>query len=403
MGLQAIKDIDGKVEALTKEFEAQKSDSEKLIEELRGEIKDMADERKTTFEKDEPILDSQVTAARKSGSELYLKSVLLGRDMTSFKEYKDVAAIIEKTIKPSDITSWLAEEFSKGVIEEMTSVLKVEALFGKVKMPANRNTFSIPGKTGNAVSYLIAPGDDAIETAIGAAKVSFATQRIKTLIGVADQADLESVTAIADLVKKELARSLARASEDAIVMGDTAIATANDVKKAFDGILKMAVAAGQTADNGGGVVTAANIATARAQLGVYGTNATDLAIIAPVGVAYQMLQLQEVVTVDKYGAHATIITGEIGKLWGMPIVVSDFIASNLAASGAVDTSTPGTKTAVMIVNKNFFAVADRGAPALELERKAVSSTTLYVGYRDIDFKKMTITSTPVAALVNVQP
>lgn len=403
MGLQVIKDMDTKVKALEEAMATQKSDADNLIEELRGEMKDLVAERKTGFGDEKVYSDGQVAQARKKGSKLYLKSLLSGRDMASFDEYKDIENIISKALKPTDVSAWLAEEFSSDVIAELEAVLKVEALFGKVTMPANRNTFSIPGKTGDAVAYLIAPGDDAIESAIAAAKVSFTTQRIKTLIGVTDQADIESITAIVDLVKKELARSLARATENAIIMGDTTTATANSVLKAFDGVLKMAVDAGNTFDNGGGVITAANIANTRATLGIYGVMASDLAIVAPVNSAYAMLQFPEVLTIDKYGVNATILKGEIGKLWGMPIIVTDFIATNLDASGKVDTTTtPGTKTAVLIVNKNYLAVADRGSASLETERKAVSSTTLYVGFRDVDFKKLTITSTPVAALVNVQ-
>jgi len=401
MGIEVISRLQKEVDTLKSQIETQKTAEEKKLEDLKKEFEGMIADRKTSFGDDEAATPDEVAKARKEGAELHLKAILTGRDVTSFEEFKGVANIVEKAIKPADVPAWLAEEFSNSILEELKLDLKVEGLFPKITMPVNRNTFSIPAKVGEAVAYLIAPGDDAIESAISASKVSFQTKRIKTLIGLTDQADFETVTAIVDLVRNELVRSIARSTEKALIMGDANGSNPNDVTKAFDGLLKRAVDGGMVVDNGGGAVTSAKIAEARKALGVYGVNLADVVIVAPVDVAFQMIELDEVITVDKYGASATILTGEIGKLWGMPIVVSEYISHTLKPDGTE--GTPGTddKTAVLIVNKQYFAVADRGVVGVETERKAVSSSTLYVGYRDIDFNSVAIGSVAVAALTNV--
>jgi hypothetical protein len=400
MGIEVISSLQKEVEALKKQMEDTKTAEEKKYEELKKELEVVSTERKTNFD-NEAFSKDEVANAKVKGAELHLKSILTGRDVASFEEFKGIADIVEKAIKPADVPSWLAEEFSNSILEELKVDLKVENLFSKITMPVNRNTFSIPAKVGEAQAYLIAPGDDAIESAISASKVSFQTKRIKTLIGLTDQADFETVTAIVDLVRNELIRSIARSTEKALIMGDSAGTDPNDVTKAFDGLLKYATTAGNVVDNGGGAITADKIAAVRKVLGVYGINLADVAILAPVDVAFQMIELDEVITVDKYGPSATILTGEIGKLWGMPIVVSEYISHTLKADGTP--GTPGTddKTAVLVVNKEYFAVADRGSVGVETERKAVSSSTLYVGYRDIDFNSVAVNATPVAALTNV--
>jgi len=400
MGIKVIETLEKEVQELKSALEEQKSAEEKKIEELKKELGAMVEERKTSFDNEE-VSDRVLAKAKKEGAKLHLKSILMGRPVEDLAEFKDVANVIEKAIKPADVPAWLAEEFSNQILEELHADLKVEALFPKITMPQNRQTFSIPGKVGEGIAYLIAPGDDAIESAIAATKVSFQTQRIKTLIGVTDQADQESVTAIVDLVRMELVSSLAKATENAIIMGDEAGTDPNAVTKAFDGLLKYAVSNGQTVDNGGGQVTAANIAATRRKLGVYGMNLADLVIIAPVDVAYQMLELPEVITVDKYGPQAVIHTGEIGRIYGMPIVVSEYVSHTLKADGTPGDPSSDDKTALLIVNKQYFAVADRGTIGIETERKAVSSTTLYVSYRDLDFNCIGINAVPVTALVNV--
>jgi hypothetical protein len=57
---------------------------------------------------------------------------------------------------------------------------------------------------------------------------------------------------------------------------------------------------------------------------------------------------------------------------------------------------------LLAVHRQYFAVADRGTIGLEIERRAVSSSNVYVSFRDLDFKKVAVNATPVAALVNVE-
>ena len=400
MGIEMIKNLEGQVKDLETKLTAQKEAGEVSLKELEEKLEASFAERKTAFEGTVAISEKDLNAARKKGADMHLQAIMMNKPITAMKGYDAVAAVIEKAIVPADVTSWLAEEFSNNILVDLELDLKVEALFPKIAMPENRNSFSIPAVVDNVQAYLIAPGDDAVASAIASAKVTFATQRIKTLVGVTDQADHETVTMMTELVKVRLVKQLAKASEDAIINGDTTIATANDPRKAFDGLLKMALDAGQTADGGGVAPTATLIMDARTKLGVYGVNINDLAIICDFQTGFKLLELTEVTTVDKYGPAATIHTGEIGKIWGIPIVISEYIRHDLDPDGT-DTIGTNSTTVMLFVNKGYFAVADRGSVTVETERQAVSSTNLYVGFRDIDFKKTSATASPVAALINV--
>ena len=399
MSLELIKDMKKEIEQLKGIEEGNKQAMDALKSEIKG-FKEDSEERKRKFEVDS-IGSDDVSKAKKQGSDLYLKSVILGRDVKSFgDEYNKVSSVIEKAIKPADLGNWLAEEFSNRVLEDLELEMRVEALFDKITMPKNRQQFSVPARNGNLTSYLIQPAVDAVESAYSTNKVTFETSRFKSFVSIADQADVEAVTAVLDLSRKELVRSLVRGMEDALVNGDTAYGTANDVKKAFDGVRKYGRA--NVVDNGGNGISAASILATRKAMGVYGMNLNDLVIIVNPQVAYNLLGLPEVITVDKYGAKATIHSGEVGRIYGMPILVSEYIANTLKDDGTDDTS--GTKTVMMIVNKRYFAVADRGSVMLETDRNIVNSTNLLVAHRDVDFKKLlTNANTAVAELVNIAP
>ena len=399
MGIKAIQDLEAKVKELSEKLVAEKEARETKVKELMDEFESKMAERKTQFDGETTLTQKDLEKLKKKGADLYLNSLLMDKPVDQMDGYKEIADVVEKAIVPADVPSWLAEEFSTQVLEDLELELKIERLFAKINMPDNRNQFSIPAIVGDVQAYLIAPGDDAIESAIASAKVTFETKRIKTLVGVTDQADHESVVMMTDIVRARLVKSLAKASEDAIINGDVSIANNNDVRKAFDGLLKLAIAAGNVVDGGGTAPTAATIAQTRQVLGVYGVNLADLVIIVNFSTAFKLLELPEVITVDKYGPAATIITGELGKIWGIPIIVSEYVRTDLDATG----QNPGTgsNTVLLMVNKGYFAVADRGAVTVEVERKAVSSTNLYVGFRDFDFKMLSAGFTPVSALVNI--
>lgn len=390
--IEQLKSVESKNEELStvvKDIAERNGNLEETIKKLEDKIQESETQRKSLMASTttQPI---DVKALKKSAADLYLKSVLLGTTPDNLPEYKKVVELAEKSIVPTDVTAWLAEEFSNDLIERLEVERQVENLFSRFQMPANRNTFSIPAKTQDIVAYLIAPDQAAIASAISGDKVSFATQRLKALVAITDQADQESVTALVAIARQSLIESIMRAMEEAIINGDTTTTDANNVRKTFNGLRKLALDAGVFVDGGGDAIAAADIVNARKLLGAYGQNINDLAIIAPLSVAYDMLKLPEALTIDKYGSRATFVTGEIGKVYGIPVIPSAYVPENLTAAGVEDTVTPGTLTEVLVVNTAYFAVADRGNITVEQDRNISTSANIYVAHRDVDFKPLTV-------------
>jgi len=403
MALEVIKQINEELSALKEELKTMKGSTEEL-KTLSDKIADL--ERKKEFY--EPKIDKdEVIKAEKKAADLVLKAKILGRPVDSFEEYKEVAGVVEKAIKPSDINNWLDERFSQSVIEKMELELKVEKLFGSITVPDGVNSLSLPQKTGTSTAYLIQPAEAAIESTITAGKVSFAPVKLKTLLSIADETKNEVVlNALLPLLQEDLAMSLARAGEDCVVNGDIAgsisgTTTPNSVTRAFDGLRKHGQA--NTVDNGGGAITLANILKAVASLGVYGTNPKDLVLIVNPAVYYQILGLSEVLTYDKFGSESTVRTGVVAKILGIDVVLSEYIPTNMNASGAVDESTPGTLTGALLVNVNGFKRAIRQAVEVENQRDISKDVVLYTARRYLDFKKVVIENNPISYIVNIAP
>ena len=399
MALDQIKNMASEIEAL-------KSELAEAKEELKGDIEASAAERVKQFQAEKKLSDSEIADAKKALQAMYLKSVALEVPMNTMEGYEKAAAVIEKAVVPADVSAWAAEAFSNEVIEDLELELAVSNLFGKIEMPDGIQTFSIPARTADLTAYLIAPAADAVESAITAGKVSFTVSKFKTFTTIADETNKEIVASVVDLSKKELVRGIARGYEDAVINGDTTFATANSPKKAFDGLRKIANA--NATDMGGAAVTIEKINETRKSMGSYGINPSRLAMIVNPNVFYQLLTVTDangnlvMLTADKMGNDATLRTGVVGRIFGIDVVVSEYIANNLETSGADDAGT-GATTEVLLINTEYFTRVTRGGFMVETDRNIVNSTNAMTGGMYASFGKLYTSGTPAAALVNVLP
>ena len=407
--IQKLKDMQAELKALKDEntelkgsIEANKEEAvknlEAKIEELKKEMEEVAAERKSVA--DEVIADRDIKRAVKGLVDLRLKSVVAGKKMDTYPEYKEFTAVVEKALKPADVSNWIDETFSREIREMVELELRVASMFRRVTVPKGAQTLSIPTRTSNLTAYLIQPAADAIESVIADGKVSFTPQKMKTLSIIADPEDDEIVTSVVDLTKQEIARSLARGLEMLLIQGDTTIANANDIRKIDDGLLKLGVA--NSVDGGAADITLAVVNTARAKMGNLGVMPSDLALIVSPRTYIKLADLDEFKTADKYGnTNSTNHTGVVGTIAGVEVIVSEFVPSDLTAAGVNDGS--GTSTAAILVHKDSFIIGDKQDGVLnEQDRNIINDTLILTGSMRTSFKSVAVGSeVPVVTVVNL--
>jgi hypothetical protein len=113
----------------------------------------------------------------------------------------------------------------------------------------------------------------------------------------------------------------------------------------------------------------------RKDMGKYGVTPSQLAWITGIAGYIKLIDLDQVTTVDKYGPGATVLAGELGKLDGIPIVVSEWQREVLNASGIYESG--ADKTAIDLVYRNGFAIGDRKQGDVKILRE------LYAEYGQI--------------------
>jgi hypothetical protein len=133
---------------------------------------------------------------------------------------------------------------------------------------------------------------------------------------------------------------------------------------------------------------------------------SDLAFIIGVSNAHALLADTNLLTVDKMGPAAVILNGQIGSVFGVPVIVSEHVRENVNATGVYDGITT-TKTTMLCVNRNEFAIGQRTALDVEVNDSLYGETyqrVLY-GFMREDFQHVgsAATNEDVAIAYNVTP
>lgn len=306
-----------------------------------------------------------IVAIQDKADEVYLMSKYLKTDARGLKSFNELQNLV-KAISAGGATSgaeWIPTGFSARLWEKVRLETKVAALFEEIPMPTN--PFKPPVLLGDMTAYLVpeSTSDEVVTTATIPASTpttgdfTLTAKRLAARVRVSDEATEDSLVPMMDILKNNIAKAVAYALETAIINGDTAgthqdsdTTNAKDARKAWDGLRKLTPSGSKTDI---ATFNETTLRTIRKKMGVYGVNPGNLAWIVGLSGYIQLLGLTGVLTLEKYGPQATILTGELGKFDGAPVIVSEAIRQNLNASGVYDGATT-TKTIVELVNRLAF-------------------------------------------------
>ena len=227
--------------------------------------------------------------------------------------------------------------------------------------------------------------------------------------------EADSALAVLPYVQRKLVQAFVDAEEKAILDGDTDgthqdtdtnSSGATHMSWAWDGLRKRALA-NSSASGGGSALTVALLAARRADMDQYGLNPAECAFIVPISSYYALMNDSNVITVDKLGPQATILNGQLGSLYGVPIIVSEHARTNLNASGVHDAITT-TKTYALCVNRNEWVMGARTPLALETDDSIYRETyqRVVIGFMREDFANINATGTSeddTSIVYNVTP
>jgi HK97 family phage major capsid protein len=267
---------------------------------------------------------------------------------------------ITKAVTGSDLVNYIPTTFSNRVLQLIRLQPSLAQLLPQVDMPSQ--TYKIPLSISGISVVYVAPATAITLSNASAQGLTLDAKKLAAGVEVADEVTEDSIVAILPEFQAALAQAFAEALENAILNGDTS--SSDQLLKVWNGILKGA----QALDIG--TFAAQHIQQACALMGKLGINPNEVVVVVNPAKFAEMVGWAEVSTVEKYGAQATIVTGELAKVYGKPVVVSAFVPSSVHA---------------LVFNRRAFLLGVRRGLRVETQRDVVRQTDILVTTMRADF------------------
>ena len=205
--------------------------------------------------------------------------------------------------------------------------------------PMPSNPFEIPRQLGDVNFF---PGTENVSgtsTALGTGKTTLTAYELVGQVPYSFSLDEDAVIALLPEIRAGIARNVAEVLDDIILNADVtptnninadgATISAGDAGKAhwligYDGLIHLALVDNASQSNSHGAAVSDDMFNEiRAQLGKYGVRPSQLAWIMDVNTFIRAQSISQFRTMDKLGPNATLVTGMLGAVEGIPVIVSE--------------------------------------------------------------------------------
>lgn len=330
----------------------------------------------------ERIIKKMPVELRRQLDDIYLMSKMLGKKPNQLKAWNDFKEEGKEYTKALSATAaggvdeWVPTDFTSELYQFVRLATVVPRLFRTVTMPSNPYTFPIQVARLKSYKHTEQTSDSPTKIPLADSGVTWSGNFTLTAEGhgtrllMSKDAEEDSIVPLVSQAQQEIITVLAEGREDICLNGDivtgthmdTDVTDAADRRKIATGLRKMANAAAYTRDLS--TFNLSNLRLLRGDMGKYGVSPSNLAFVTGIRGWIKLIDLPEVTTVDKYGAGATILSGELAKLDGIPIIVSEWVREDLNATAVFQSGQ--TKTVLQLVNRNGFIIGERRNSSVQL-------------------------------------
>ena len=257
----------------------------------------------------------------------------------------------------------------------------IAPLFNTIQMPSN--PFQIPLQLGDVNWY---PGTENVagkSTALTTARQTLTAYELVAEVPWSYDLEEDAVIAMMEELRRSLMRNAREVIDDVLLNGDTtttnninadgATIAATDAGKGqwllgFDGIIKLPLVDNTSQCNDhAGAVSDDMFNEIRAKLGKYGVRPSEVVYVTDINTFIRSLSVANFRTLDKFGPQAAVLTGQLGAVEGIPVIVSEQMKL-AAADGKITDGTAGTTGRLLIVNRGQWRVGFKRELTIETVR-----------------------------------
>lgn len=379
--------------------------------------------------------DAAVEQYQRASDDLYLAKTLIkaynsGQDLTGLDDFLlqetplgESQAIAAWRLEKSGYLSkamdtqttdegieFVPDEMSSQLRDAVRLPLKAVQRHAHFNMPRSPYTLPIAGAdiTGRKITERLEDTITSSSNVLPAitpvtGEKQFTAKTLGAMVVISKELEAESIIPVVQFARTRLQIAVAHAAEYATINGvesgthiDADIeADANKASHAgmlWNGYRYLAKALDDAGNDG--LVNGNNkaidiklIRHMRKQMGKYGATPSDLMVIVGTTGHTQMLDIDELVTVDKFGPQASIRSGMVGMVDGMEVVVSEHIREDLDADGYGDNPVgTDSHTVCIMVHKPSLEFGDREKLAYQVLEWPITRQKLVILTQRMDLQ-----------------
>lgn len=322
--------------------------------------------------------------------------------------YAKAAADAFDNATAGDGAEWLPTNMSRELVDAIFLPLAVSSQFRRIAMTSK--AFDMPRIEGRARAVKMAQATSLSDyythlaevNVPSSGKVTFTAEKLGITIPYSYEVDQDAIVPMGEMLLAALRDGLGASIEDAVLNGvDSAFNVLDNASAGNELWATTSLAQGRDMWSGirrqvqlssvttvdGGTFTTASLRSARKEMGRYGVDPGKLLWVVSSASYNAILGLAEVITIDKYGPNATIVQGEIGRVDGIRIIVSDYVYATLASTGLY-TGAGQVKTVAILVYVDAYAFGDRRMVTVEQDKSITAQQNILVGTWRGDFQKL---------------
>jgi len=328
------------------------------------------------------------------------------RELKAWKKFEAMRNDVFKAIAPMDVSDqseWVPTGLSSQVLDIPMVIGQMEPLFQHIYMPTNPYHFPLnlngadvlPTKVAE-VGTIVNPWDDTAGQEITSGAMVFTAFKTRSRMVTSGELTEDAIVPLIPMIKTELRKVQDNGTEAIILNGDTTSTHmdtdthalgATDCRKCAKGLRHYLLNAGSSdlVVDFGATFAVASMRAIRGKAQKYGVRPSEGAWIAGIKTYVgKLLALDDVRTLDKYGPQATVLTGELAKFDGVPVIISEHQREDVDETG-VNGADENTHATLMYINHRYFFVGDRRLMTVEAERLVNTDQFNLVSFRRYAF------------------
>lgn len=348
-------------------FEAEKKESEML----HDVVEKMTQERLNSLRSQKKIeFPVGQRAGNLSKSDKQLLDIVMGRKAMNFDGGFGTKSVITTTTA----TEWNPTDLANDVLRYKTALTRVRGALRVINMTSN--PYKVPIRTGPA--DVTAPGEASAITenaADFASNVTLTASKLAANVPISTEEGEDAIIAVLPEIRSAIAEGLAKAEDEFFLNGTINNGTA----VSGTGITGAAATTKQAGAAGTTDTTVTQFDTAMADalraMGIWAIDPSELVFFVGINTYYRMLYNNtNIQQVSQYGDKAVLLTGEVARYKGIPILVTSGVRNIF--DGAANTTWAEKN---LLVNKNAPILGDRRSLTIKSQEFIDSDLTKLVG------------------------